>query len=157
MHSGGEEFGWQEVQHSPSEDETQEGADEDEHLVEHGRLGPLDGTVQVILGEDGGVVREAVPNPQPSQASAPQAPSQCLTRCWQSAPWGWDGALWQGSSPLCCGSGGDGMPTGMHLVTYYHVLQGVLGEPAVQKDRDEQIPQRRPKYLQKEELPMSYP
>lgn len=47
------------------------------------------------------------------------------------------------------------MPIGMHLVTYYHVLQGVLGKPAVQKDRDEQIPQRRPKYLQKEELPMS--
>lgn len=62
MHSGRGAVGWHEVQHSPSEDETQEGADEDEHLVEHGRLCPLDGTVQVILGEDKGVVREAVSN-----------------------------------------------------------------------------------------------
>lgn len=33
--------------------------------------------------------------------------------------------------------------------THNHVLQGVLGKPAVQKHGDEQIPQRRPKYLPK--------
>lgn len=37
------------VVYSPSENQTQQGADEDEHLVEHGRVGPLDGTVEIIL------------------------------------------------------------------------------------------------------------
>lgn len=35
--------------HSPREDEAQQGAEEDEHLVEHGRLCAQDGTVEVIL------------------------------------------------------------------------------------------------------------
>lgn len=35
--------------HSPCENQTQQGADEDEHLIEHGRVGPLDGTVEIIL------------------------------------------------------------------------------------------------------------
>lgn len=35
--------------HPPGEHQTQQGADEDEHLVEHGRVGPLDGTMEVIL------------------------------------------------------------------------------------------------------------
>lgn len=34
---------------SPSEHQTQQGADEDEHLVEHGRVGPLDGSMEIIL------------------------------------------------------------------------------------------------------------
>lgn len=34
---------------SPGEDQTEQGADEDEHLVEHGRVGTLDGTVKIIL------------------------------------------------------------------------------------------------------------
>lgn len=37
--------------HPPGEHQTQQGADEDEHLVEHGRVGPLDGTMEVILQE----------------------------------------------------------------------------------------------------------
>lgn len=36
---------------------------------------------------------------------------------------------------------------GMGPVTHDHVLQGVLGKPAVQKHGNEQIPQRRPEYL----------
>lgn len=35
--------------HPPGEHQTQQGADEDEHLVEHGRVGPLDGAMEVIL------------------------------------------------------------------------------------------------------------
>lgn len=35
--------------HSPSENQTEQGADEDEDLVEHGGVGPLDGTMEVIL------------------------------------------------------------------------------------------------------------
>lgn len=45
-----------------------------------------------------------------------------------------------------------GCPGGMCLVTYYHVFQGVLGKPAVQKNGDEQIPQGRPEYLEKQEF-----
>lgn len=41
---------------------------------------------------------------------------------------------------------------GMHPVTHNHVLQGVFGKPAVQKHGNKQIPQRRPEYLQKQEL-----
>lgn len=37
-------------------------------------------------------------------------------------------------------------------VTHNHVLQGILGQPAVQKHGNEQIPQRRPEYLQKQGL-----
>lgn len=37
------------VLYSPSENQTQQGADENEHLVEHSRMGPLDGPVEVIL------------------------------------------------------------------------------------------------------------
>lgn len=37
------------VLYSPGENETQQGADENEHLVEHSRMGPLDGPVEVIL------------------------------------------------------------------------------------------------------------
>lgn len=33
----------------PGENQTEQGADEDKHLVEHSRVGPLDGTVEVIL------------------------------------------------------------------------------------------------------------
>lgn len=40
--------------HLPSEDQTQQRADEDEHLVEHGRVGPLDGAVEVVLPTQGG-------------------------------------------------------------------------------------------------------
>lgn len=40
-----------------------------------------------------------------------------------------------------------GRKGGMRPVTHNHVLQGVLGKPAVQKHRNEQIPQRRPEYL----------
>lgn len=35
--------------HLPGKDQTQQRADEDEHLVEHGRVGPLDGAVEVVL------------------------------------------------------------------------------------------------------------
>lgn len=35
--------------HPPGEHQTHQGADEDEHLVEHGGVGPLDGTMEVIL------------------------------------------------------------------------------------------------------------
>ena len=38
--------------HSPSENQTEQGADEDEHLVEHGRVRPLDGTMEIILGKE---------------------------------------------------------------------------------------------------------
>lgn len=34
---------------SPSEDQAEQGADQNEDLVEHGRVGPLDGSVDVIL------------------------------------------------------------------------------------------------------------
>lgn len=43
--------------HPPGEDQTHQGADEDEHLVEHGRVGPLDGTVEVILQAGEPVIR----------------------------------------------------------------------------------------------------
>ena len=36
----------------PGENETQEGADQNEHLVKHRRLGPLYGSVEVILGRE---------------------------------------------------------------------------------------------------------
>lgn len=32
-------------------------------------------------------------------------------------------------------------------MAYNHVFQGMLGQPAVQKHRDEQVPQGRPEYL----------
>lgn len=35
--------------YSPGENKTQQCADKNEDLVEHGRMGPLDGPVEVIL------------------------------------------------------------------------------------------------------------
>lgn len=35
--------------HLPREDQAEQGAEEDEDLVEHGRLRPQDGTVEVVL------------------------------------------------------------------------------------------------------------
>lgn len=35
--------------HIPSEDQTKKGADKYEDLVEHGRVGPLDGTMEIVL------------------------------------------------------------------------------------------------------------
>ena len=37
---------------SPSEDQAEQGADENEDLVEHGRVGPLDCSVDVILPDN---------------------------------------------------------------------------------------------------------
>lgn len=58
----------------------------------------------------------------------------------------------QGPPPHPQGTGTWGEGAGTCPVTHNHVLQRVLGEPAVEKHRDEQIPQRRPEYLQKQEL-----
>lgn len=41
------------LSHLPGKDQTEQRADEDEHLVEHGRVGPLDGTVEVVLPAQG--------------------------------------------------------------------------------------------------------
>ena len=49
VQGGSEAVGRAEARDSPGEHQTQQGADEDEHLVEHGRVRPLDGPVQVIL------------------------------------------------------------------------------------------------------------
>lgn len=63
------------------------------------------------------------------------------------------GSRWQVRPPRHPqGTGTRGERAGMCPVTHNHVLQRVLGEPAVEKHRDEQIPQRRPEYLQKQEI-----
>lgn len=56
----------------------------------------------------------------------------------------------RGSHCLVLPAGGETVlkePTGASMLTYYHVLQRVLGQPAVEKHGDEQVPKRRPEDL----------
>lgn len=45
--------------HLPGKNQTQQRADEDEDLIEHGRVGPLDGAVEVVLPVRGGTKRNS--------------------------------------------------------------------------------------------------
>lgn len=85
------------------------------------------------------------PAPENLPKICPQAP-QCQSAAWPAAR-ARAGLLWALLVPVAEELG---CPGGTRLVTYYHVFQGVLGKPAVQKNRDEQIPQRRPEYLEKQ-------
>lgn len=156
--------------HSPREDQAQQGAEQDEDLVEHGRLRPQDGTVEVILwdascqrspGPSGAVTaggERARGRCGPSQAPPPHAcghPPWAVGLPADSSERHLDQTLSQGSvrGPGPCGPFASPLLPraadfpGSGAGTHDHVLQSVFGQPAVQKHGDEQVPQGRPEYL----------
>lgn len=63
---------------SPSKDQAEQGADQNEHLVEHGRVGPLDGPVDVILPDDRwhtSEIRHSTPSQRGKSSLIHQSPS----------------------------------------------------------------------------------